>query len=126
MNLEINVIEIDEKITEECKEDKCVYYLDKEVVGKSDGEKEEWYIPVSDLKVGKNVLKVVVTAENETEKTYTFTINRKDAKGNLVEDEINKNNSTGDSLIIVIVVVALIALGVTVYIFMRRGKDLYK
>lgn len=127
IDLDDKYIEIDEKITEECDDDNnCIYYLDKEVIGKYDDEKEEWYIPVSELKVGRNVLKVVVTAENETEKTYTFTINRKDAKGNLVEDEINKNNSTGDSLIIVIVVVAVIALGVTVYIFMKRGKDLHK
>lgn len=126
VDLDDKYIKIDEKIIEECDDDNCVYHLDTEVVGKTDGEKEEWYIPVSELKVGENVLKVVVTAENETEKTYTFTINRKDAKGNLVEDEINKNNSTGDSLIIVIVVVAVIALGVTVYIFMRRGKDLHK
>lgn len=124
ISLDDKLLEIEDKITEECEDDKCVYYLGKEVVAKTDGDNEEWYIPVGELKVGKNILKVVVVAENETEKTYTIVINRKDASGNLVEDEIDKNNATGDSLVIVIVIVALLALGVIVYIFMKKGKDL--
>lgn len=74
------------------------------------------------LKVGNNVLKIVVVAENEGEKTYTFNINRKDKKGNVVDDEVTSNSQTGDSLIIVVCVLAVISAGTAIYFYLKRNK----
>lgn len=126
INVGKKYVELENKITKECDEnDNCIYYLDKEVVGKSDGEIEQWYIPIYELNVGKNVLKVIVTAENETKKTYTFNISRKNKQGNLVDNGVPSSPDTGDSLIIVIFIVAVLAFGITVYFFIRRNKGLH-
>lgn len=82
------------------------------------------YLDCGNLNVGKNKLLITVKAENETENTYTFIINRKDEKGNLVDNEITTNNKTGDSLIIVICVVAILSLIVSVYYVKKKNKAL--
>ena len=40
------------------------------------------YSIIGDINVGNNELKMVVTAENEDEKEYVFTINRKNERSN--------------------------------------------
>ena len=82
------------------------------------------YLDCGNLNVGKNKLLITVKAENETENTYTFIINRKDEKDNLVDNEITTNNKTGDSLIIVICVVAILSLIVSVYYVKKKNKAL--
>ena len=77
-----------------------------------------------DLNVGKNTLLITVMAENETENTYTFIINRKDEKGNLVDNEITTNNKTGDSFIIAVCVIAILSLIVSVYYVKKKNKAL--
>ncbi|MGM9876931.1 MAG: cadherin-like beta sandwich domain-containing protein [Bacilli bacterium] len=82
------------------------------------------YLDCGNLNVGKNKLLITVKAENETENTYTFIINRKDEKGNLVDDELTTNNKTGDSFIIVVCVVAILSLIVSVYYVKKKNKAL--
>ena len=82
------------------------------------------YLDCGNLNVGKNKLLITVKAENETENTYTFIINRKDEKGNLVDNEITTNNKTGDSFIIAVCVVAILSLIVSVYYVKKKNKAL--
>lgn len=72
------------------------------------------------LNVGKNILEVVVVAENQDEKTYTFTINRLNPDGSRAFDELTNNSNTGDSLIIVVCVVAVLSLMIFVYYYKKK------
>lgn len=76
-----------------------------------------------DLKVGENTFNVVVVAENGDERTYTFTINRKDKDNKLLTDkELDNLPSTGSTLIIIVSVILVISLGVTIYFLYKRNK----
>ena len=83
-----------------------------------------------DIKEGKNVLQVKVIAENETEKTYTFNINRKakvvdngnnDNPGN---QDITENPKTGGTVfvIVTICVLGVASLILVIYYFEKRKK----
>lgn len=78
-------------------------------------------ISFGNINVGNNTLLVTVTAENESKKNYTFSIDRKDKDGNkVVSDDIpdvDENIGTGDATIIVIIILLLTSLGVTVYFY---------
>ena len=83
-----------------------------------------------DIKEGKNVLQVKVIAENETEKEYTFNINRK-AKvidngnnNNPGNQDITENPKTGGTVFVIVTIcvlgIALLILGI--YYFEKRKK----
>lgn len=76
----------------------------------------------SNLNVGNNILKIVVIAENGEEKIYSFNINRKNRKGNLIDEEIDTNSQTGDSSIIIVCVLAVLAAVTAIYFYMKRNK----
>ena len=113
-------VQISDSIKEKCdNEGNCKLYLDEVEVGYYNDTETVFYVPIADLNVGKNVYKIVVTAENETEKAYSFTINRKNENGDIVESP-----PTGDSLIIVICILAVVSLTVVsgVYFYRRNKK----
>ncbi len=100
-------------------------YVDGELIWKTDENANVLYTKMyyGDLKVGENVLKVVVVAENGDERTYTFTINRKSADGKLsTEKELEKSPSTGSALIIVICIILVISLGVAIYFIYKKNN----
>lgn len=103
--------------------DICTIYNFEDIVGYAYSN-NDYYLAFGDLNVGKNTLLITVMAENETENTYTFIINRKDEKGNLVDNEITTNNKTGDSFIIAVCVVAILSLIVSVYYVKKKNKAL--
>ena len=83
-----------------------------------------------DIKEGKNVLQVKVIAENETEKEYTFNINRK-AKvidngnnNNPGNQDITENPKTGGTVfvIVTICVLGIASLILGIYYFEKRKK----
>ena len=87
-------------------------------------DKESGYVILNDLKVGNNELKVIVTAENEEERTYTFNINRKDEEGKVIDktdEEITSNSKTGSIYIIIVGIVLVVALVVLVIILRRKN-----
>lgn len=100
-------------------------YIDGELIWKADENANLLYTKAyyGDLKVGENVLKVVVVAENGDERTYTFNINRKNADGKLsTEKELEKSPPTGSALIIVICIILVISLGVAIYFIYKKNN----
>ena len=82
------------------------------------------YSIIGDINVGNNELKMVVTAENEDEKEYVFTINRKNESGKVVDktdDEITSNSKTGSASIIIVAIVMVIALVVAIIVAKKKG-----
>ncbi|MBQ8192512.1 MAG: LPXTG cell wall anchor domain-containing protein [Bacilli bacterium] len=69
----------------------------------------------------KSTARKYCAVENESKKTYTFTINRKNEKGDLIDEELDTSIKTGDSTVIIISVVAILALGISIF-FMRKNK----
>lgn len=102
------------------------FYIDGELYAKSNDVGSIIYLKTSygDLKVGENTFNVVVVAENGDERTYTFTINRKNEDNKLLTDEeLDNSPSTGSTLIIIVSVILVISLGVTIYFLYKRNKD---
>lgn len=73
------------------------------------------YKILDDIEVGENTLSIIITAENESEKTYDFVIKRKDKDGKLLDNEISNNLQTGDVEIIIVIILLLTSLGVLIY-----------
>ena len=89
-------------------------------------DKKSGYVILDDLKVGNNELKVIVTAENEEERTYILNINRKNEEGKIIdktEEEITSNSGTGSIYMIIVGIVMVVAL-VVLFIVLRR-KNLF-
>lgn len=104
-----------------------ISYSDKATIGFAYNNNVEVPTDINDvisfgnINVGNNTLLVTVTAENQSKKEYTFSIDRKDKDGNkVVSDDIpdvDENIGTGDATIIVIIILLLTSLGVTVYFY---------
>ena len=80
-----------------------------------------------DIKEGKNVLQIKVIAENETEKVYTFNINRKSKvidSGDKGNQDITENPKTGGTVFVIVTVCVLgiAALILVIYYFEKRKK----
>lgn len=118
----------EDKIELKCNDDEtsCEVYFENNKIGMVEykDDKEFGYVILDDLKVGNNQLKVIVTAENEEERTYTFNINRKDEEGKVIdktEEEITSNSKTGSIYIIIVGIVLVVALVVLVIILRRKN-----
>ena len=118
----------EDKIELKCNDDEtsCEVYFENNKIGMVEykDDKEFGYVILNDLKVGNNQLKVIVTAENEEERTYTFNINRKDEEGKVIdktEEEITSNSKTGSIYIIIVGIVLVVALVVLVIILRRKN-----
>lgn len=118
----------EDKIELKCNDDEtsCEVYFENNKIGMVEykDDKEFGYVILNDLKVGNNQLKVIVTAENEEERTYTFNINRKDEEGKVIdktEEEITSNSGTGSIYIIIVGIVLVVALVVLVIILRRKN-----
>lgn len=101
-------------------------YLDGELIWKTDKSGSSVYsaVPFANIEVGENVLKVIVKADNEKDRVYTFKIIRKDADGNAPVG--GKNNDvmppeTGNNIYIVICMVLVISFGVGMYFFYKKN-----
>lgn len=120
----------EDKIELKCNDDEtsCEVYFENNKIGMVEykDDKEFGYVILDDLKVGNNQLKVIVTAENEEERTYTFNINRKDEEGKVIdktEEEITSNSGTGSIYMIIVGIVLVVAL-VVLFIVLKR-KNLF-
>lgn len=120
----------EEKIELKCNDDEtsCEVYFENNKIGVVEykDDKESGYVILNDLKVGNNELKVIVTAENEEERTYILNINRKNEEGKIIdktEEEITSNSGTGSIYMIIVGIVMVVAL-VVLFIVLRR-KNLF-
>lgn len=120
----------EEKIELKCNDDEtsCEVYFENNKIGMIEykDDKKSGYVILDDLKVGNNELKVIVTAENEEERTYILNINRKNEEGKIIdktEEEITSNSGTG-SIYMIIVGIVMVAALVVLFIVLRR-KNLF-
>lgn len=120
----------EEKIELKCNDDEtsCEVYFENNKIGVVEykDDKKSGYVILNDLKVGNNELKVIVTAENEEERTYILNINRKNEEGKIIdktEEEITSNSGTGSIYMIIVGIVMVVAL-VVLFIVLRR-KNLF-
>lgn len=121
----------EEKIELKCNDDdetSCEVYFENNKIGVVEykDDKKSGYVILNDLKVGNNELKVIVTAENEEERTYILNINRKNEEGKIIdktEEEITSNSGTGSIYMIIVGIVMVVAL-VVLFIVLRR-KNLF-
>lgn len=120
----------EEKIELKCNDDEtsCEVYFENNKIGMVEykDDKKSGYVILNDLKVGNNELKVIVTAENEEERTYILNINRKNEEGKIIdktEEEITSNSGTGSIYMIIVGIVMVVAL-VVLFIVLRR-KNLF-
>lgn len=118
----------EDKIELKCNDDEtsCEVYFENNKIGMVEykDDKEFGYVILNDLKVGNNQLKIIVTAENEEERTYILNINRKNEEGKVIdktEEEITSNSKTGSIYMIVVGVVLVVALVVLVIILRRKN-----
>lgn len=118
----------EEKIELKCNDDEtsCEVYFENNKIGMVEykDDKKSGYVILDDLKVGNNELKVIVTAENEEERTYILNINRKNEEGKIIdktEEEITSNSGTGSIYIIIVGIVLVVALVVLVIILRRKN-----
>ncbi len=118
----------EDKIELKCNDDEtsCEVYFENNKIGMVEykDDKEFGYVILNDLKVGNNQLKVIVTAENEEERTYILNINRKNEEGKVIdktEEEITSNSKTGSIYIIIVGIVLVVALVVLVIILRRKN-----
>lgn len=82
-------------------------------------------VPFGDIKVGENILKIVVSADNEYDKTYNFKIIREDTTGGKPsQEDVDKSPDTGNALILVAWTIGLGALGYSIYWFQKRREEL--
>ena len=120
----------EEKIELKCNDDEtsCEVYFENNKIGMVEykDDKKSGYVILDDLKVGNNELKVIVTAENEEERTYILNINRKNEEGKIIdktEEEITSNSGTGSIYMMILGIVMVVAL-VVLFIVLRR-KNLF-
>ena len=79
-----------------------------------------------DLDIGENEIEIKVMAESGEVKTYLLTVYRK--SNNIVEDnnqnsnEIETNNKTGDSFIVIVVIVAVISFLCLCFLILKPKK----
>ena len=118
----------EEKIELKCNDDEtsCEVYFENNKIGMVEykDDKKSGYVILDDLKVGNNELKVIVTAENEEERTYILNINRKNEEGKIIdktEEEITSTSGTGSIYIIIVGIVLVVALVVLVIILRRKN-----
>lgn len=118
----------EEKIELKCNDDEtsCEVYFENNKIGMVEykDDKKSGYVILDDLKVGNNELKVIVTAENEEERTYILNINRKNEEGKIIdktEEEITSNSGTGSIYMIIVGIVLVVALVVLVIILRRKN-----
>ena len=102
-------------------------YLDGEFIWRTDKLGRLVYnaTPFANINVGENILKVIVKADNEKDRIYTFKIVRKDAEGNAPVGEKNKDNDvmppeTGNTIYVVICMILVISFGVGMYFFYKK------
>lgn len=102
-------------------------YLDGELIWRTDKLGRLVYnaTPFANINVGENILKVIVKADNEKDRIYTFKIVRKDAEGNAPVGEKNKDNDvmppeTGNTIYVVICMILVISFGVGMYFFYKK------
>lgn len=117
----------EEKIELKCNDDEtsCEVYFENNKIGMVEykDDKKSGYVILDDLKVGNNELKVIVTAENEEERTYILNINRKNEEDKIIdktEEEITSNSKTGSIYMIIVGIVMVVALVVVL-----RSKNLF-
>lgn len=132
-----------DSLEKKCNDDEtsCSYYMDGNLVYK-ETETEEYIeyafyrnneivwvgnnniniIILDNLKVGTNILEIVIAAENGDERTYTFKINRKTEDGKIL-DEIPSSPQTGSTMIIIVSILLVISLGVVVYFVYKNNKE---
>lgn len=80
---------------------------------------------VGGINVGNNILSIIVVAENDGERVYTFNISRKNEEGKTIDsdktdDGINTNVKTGDSNIISIILVLVLSICTIIYLYKKN------
>lgn len=80
---------------------------------------------VGGINVGNNILSIIVVAENDGERVYTFNISRKNEEGKTIDsdktdDGINTNVKTGDSYIISIILVLVLSICTIIYLYKKN------
>lgn len=89
-------------------------------------DKIDNYKILDDINVGKNNLSIIITAENESKKTYNFDIQRKDKDGNLSDDELSNNLDTGDAKFIIVIFILVVSLSIFVYVNRKKILNINK
>lgn len=101
-------------------------YLDGELIWRTDKSGNIIYnaTPIGDIKVGENILKVVVKADNEEDRVYNFKIVRKDTNGNAPVGDNSDDvmpPQTGNTMYAVICAILVISFGMGLYFFYRKN-----
>ena len=67
---------------------------------------------------GENIVKIIVTAENKNQQTYTIKVNKESKE--VIEEEVEETNSTSKAIVIFLIILVIIGL---VYVIFKDDEE---